>query len=150
MHALAQWRNVDAVRMRATIKIMAAHSQQKNHVTRNLVIYIDRWIMILRLPKSDLRMRGGNAGRLSTEISAPVAGRLSTSSLLRETSFWGNGFLCRLRMYHYGWLCEELTHISEMYADAMDVNHCNSAKNSSPEIPFLRLRWRQRSPRTLS
>ena len=34
-------------------------------------------IMILRLPKSDLRMRGGNAGRLSTEISAPVAGRLS-------------------------------------------------------------------------
>ena len=52
--------------------------------------------------------------------------------------------------YHYGWLCEELTLISEMYADAMDVNHCNSAKNSSPEIPFLRLRWRQRSPRTLS
>ena len=35
--------------------------------------------MILRLPKSDLRMRGGNAGRLSTEISAPVAGRISTS-----------------------------------------------------------------------
>ena len=31
-------------------------------------------------------------------------------------------------MYHYGWLCEELTLISEMYADAMDVNHCNSAK----------------------
>ena len=52
-------------------------------------------------------------------------------------------------MYHYGWLCEELTLISEMYADAMDVNHCNSAKNSSPEISFLRLRWRQRSPRTL-
>ena len=25
------------------IKIMAEHSQQKNHVTRNLVIYIDRW-----------------------------------------------------------------------------------------------------------
>ena len=24
-------------------------------------------------------------------------------------------------MYHYGWLCEELTLISEMYADAMDV-----------------------------
>ena len=42
--------------------------------------------------------------------------------LLRETSFWGNGLLCRLRMYHYGWLCEELTLISEMYADAMDVN----------------------------
>ena len=35
-------------------------------------------------------------------------------------------------MYHYGWLCEELTLISEMYADAMDVNHCNSAKHSSP------------------
>ena len=25
------------MRMRATIKIMAVHSQQKNHVTRNLV-----------------------------------------------------------------------------------------------------------------
>ena len=74
---------------------------------------------------------------------------IGLTSLLRETSFWGNVFLCRLRMYHYGWLCEELTLISEMYADAMDVNHCNSAKNSSPEIPFLR-RWRQRSPRTLS
>ena len=48
--------------------------------------------------------------------------------LLRETSFWGNGLLCRLRMYHYGWLCEELTLISEMYSDAMDENHCNSAK----------------------
>ena len=42
----------------------------------------ERRIMILRLPKSDLRMRGGNAGRLSTEISAPVAGRISTSLIL--------------------------------------------------------------------
>ena len=38
--------------------------------------------MILRLPKSDLRLRGGNAGRLSTEISAPVAGRISTSIII--------------------------------------------------------------------
>ena len=45
-----------------------------------------------------------------------------------KTSFSGNGLLCRLRMYHYGWLCEELTLISEMYAGAMDVNHRNSAK----------------------
>ena len=30
-------------------------------------------------------------------------------------------------MYHYGWLWEELTLLSELYADVMDVNHCNSA-----------------------
>ena len=34
-------------------------------------------------------------------------------------------------MYHYGWLWEELTLLSEIYADVMDVNRCNSAK----EIP---------------
>ena len=31
-------------------------------------------------------------------------------------------------MYHYGWLREELTLLSEMDADVMDVNRCNSAK----------------------
>ena len=94
-------------------------------------------------------LRGLETGRQNTHgLEYRVC--IGLTSLLCETSFWGNGFLCRLRMYHYGWLCEELTLISEMYADAMDVNHCNSAKNSSPKIPFLRLRWRQRSPRTLS
>ena len=47
---------------------------------------------------------------------------------MRETSFWGNGLFCSLRMYHYGWLWEELTLLSELYADVMDVNRCNSAK----------------------
>ena len=41
-------------------------------------------------------------------------------------------------MYHYGWLGEELTLISEMYADAMDVNHCNSAtKIPVPKLCFF-------------
>ena len=31
-------------------------------------------------------------------------------------------------MYHYGWLWKELTFLSEMYADVMDVNRCTSAK----------------------
>ena len=30
-----------------------------------------------------------------------------------ETSFQGNVLLCRLRMYHYGWLWEGLTLLSE-------------------------------------
>ena len=38
-------------------------------------------IMILRLPNSDSRMRGGNAGRFIPESIAPVAGRLSTPFL---------------------------------------------------------------------
>ena len=38
--------------MRAMIKIMAVHSQQKNHVTRNLVIYTDQWVQLggVKLP----------------------------------------------------------------------------------------------------
>ena len=49
-------------------------------------------------------------------------------------------------MYHYGWLWKELTLLSEMYADVMDV--IAAERISSPEILFLRLR--RRSPRTLS
>ena len=44
-----------------------------------------------------------------------------------ETSFWGNGLLCTLRMYHYGRLWDELTLLSEMYADVMDITCCNLA-----------------------
>ena len=38
VHALVQWRNVDAVRMRTLNKGMAARYQQENHVTRYPVI----------------------------------------------------------------------------------------------------------------
>ena len=51
----------------------------------------------------------------------------------------GNGLLCILGMFHCGWLCEELLILlSEIYVDAMDVNHGNSAKKCPvPKVCFF-------------
>ena len=84
--------------------------------------------MILRLPKSDLRMRGGNARRLSTEISAPVAGRISTSFIKVRLMY--------LNVTRAAWTAMELARIhSQLQGSSARPSHFLDAETC--EFPSL-------------
>ena len=78
----------------------------------------------------DVKCQSPSRARMtrSQETLFSIAGFIGLSHCCMKRLFWCNGLLCILRMYHYGWLWEDITFLSEMYADVMDVNRCNSAK----------------------
>ena len=81
--------------MRAMTKIMASHSQQKKHVTRNLVIYIDRWVYVRESPASlSIRLFANDVimiGSVRADWPAPFSVTIGNP---RADKLGRNGFEC--------------------------------------------------------
>ena len=112
------------MRVRAMIKIMAAHSQQKNHVTRYLVIYIDQCVGLL----------DWTAAEASERVSALASGSRASASMEVSKS---KGMHVHIQ--------DGLPVSAEVGGEALDHPHsCPECERSFPTIRGLvvqRARW---------
>ena len=91
--------------MRAMIKIMAVHSRQKNHVTRNLVIYKYRSVTLLTAGAlTDPQLPAIASNMCTTDARLGGVGRVPPNK--NPTTFHTNNFFVDV-VYDIGGLVNE-------------------------------------------